>query len=130
MPVIGAAAVLLVLAGLAAFQCHRSVARNAFEAGARFGRGRPAETCLEEIRRRSLAGGRSLLGLADTAFAEGCFGAAAGNLLRCASIPRAESEEGYAWRSQLCGEVGPETTGCHFQLGAVQDWCDREEPAD
>lgn len=125
MPVIGAAAVLLVVAGLGALQCHRSIARRELEAGARFGRGRPAEECLEEIRRTSLAGRRSFLGLADTAYAEGCIGSAEGSMRRCLAVPRAESQEGYAWRSEYCGEVRPETSGCHFQLGFVQDWCDR-----
>lgn len=125
MPVIGAAAVLLVVMGLGALQCYRSIAQREFEAGARFGRGRPAEECLDEIRRTSLAGRRSFLGLADTDFAEGCIGAAEGGVRRCNAIPRAESQGGYAWRSVYCGEVAPETAGCHFQLGVVQDWCDR-----
>ena len=122
--VMGTAAVLLVVVGLAALQCHRSVAQRELEAGAQFGQGRPAEACLEEIRLTFLAGRRSLLGLADSAYAEGCIEAANGNMRRCGSIPRAESQGGYAWRSGYCGGVSPETAGCHFQLGVVQDWCD------
>lgn len=123
-----AAAVALLLGGFTAAQCFQGSTQHEFDAGARFGRGRSADACLAEIRRTSLDGRRSFLGLADKAFAAGCFGSAEGNLRRCASIPPAKSPDGYAWRSEICGEVGKATADCHVQLGVIQEWCDRAHP--
>ena len=101
-----------------------------FQEGVAYAVGSSADACLEEIGRRSLQGTRSFLGLASTSFAEGCFGAALDAERRCLAIPPATSEEGYAWRAGLCGEVSPRTRGCHAELGFVQGYCDRVHPID
>lgn len=130
LPAVGVAAAVLVLVGASLLWRHRSASMREFEAGARFGRSRPADACLNEIRDTSLAGRRSFLGLADQSFAAGCFGAAEGNVWRCLAIPPAQSEEGYAWRTEFCGEIQERTTDCHVQFGVIQDWCDQAHPVD